>query len=122
MSDRKVPAFESQRKDDAVWSLESVSETWMAQNEPELQAATDELREQPGDPVRFQIIGNACIKNIGKSQSCMVSKLPYRLYGNAPVCILSAHEYAPDCCMYLTSSHGTRTTGLGTWLMQASKM
>ena len=26
--------------------------------------------------VRFQIIGNACIKNVGKSQSCMVSKLP----------------------------------------------
>ena len=26
--------------------------------------------------VRFQIIGNARIKNVGKSQSCMVSKLP----------------------------------------------
>ena len=26
--------------------------------------------------VRFQIIGNARIENVGKSQSCMVSKLP----------------------------------------------
>ena len=26
--------------------------------------------------VRFQIIGNACIKTVGKSQSCMVSTLP----------------------------------------------
>ena len=26
--------------------------------------------------VRFQIIGNVFIKNVGKSQSCMVSKLP----------------------------------------------
>ena len=26
--------------------------------------------------VRFQIIGNARIDNVGKSQSCMVSKLP----------------------------------------------
>ena len=33
-------------------------------------ALSSELR------VRFQIIGNARIKNVGKSQSCMVSKLP----------------------------------------------
>ena len=26
--------------------------------------------------VRFQIIRNACIENVGKYQSCMVSKLP----------------------------------------------
>ena len=26
--------------------------------------------------VRFHIIGNACIKNVGKFQSCMASKLP----------------------------------------------
>ena len=27
-------------------------------------------------PVRFQTIRNACIENVGKYQSCMVSKLP----------------------------------------------
>ena len=40
--------------------------------------------------VRFQIIGNERIKNVGKSQLCMVSKLPIiwkrtRSYGTATV-------------------------------------
>ena len=33
--------------------------------------------------VRFHIIGNARIKNVGKYHSCMVSKLPI-IYGNRP--------------------------------------
>ena len=33
-------------------------------------------RANPNIPVRFHIIGNARIKNVGKYQSCMVSKLP----------------------------------------------
>ena len=34
------------------------------------------LRCPVGIRVRFHIIGNARIKNVGKSQSCLVSKLP----------------------------------------------
>ena len=36
--------------------------------------------------VRFQIIGNALIENVGKYQSCMVSKLPIIWKQTGPTC------------------------------------
>ena len=40
--------------------------------------------------VRFHIIGNACIENVGKSQSCMVSKLP--IIWKQTVCTIDMHD------------------------------
>ena len=47
----------------------------MEAQQKETMAEKSEVAARFNKQVRFHIIGNACIKNVGKSQSCMVSKL-----------------------------------------------
>ena len=47
----------------------------LAGTDAQISRIEGEMRGE-GIRVRFQLIGNACIKNVGKYQSCMVSQLP----------------------------------------------
>ena len=57
--------------------------------------------------VRFHIIRNACIENVGKSQSCMVSKLPI-IWKQTVICTREPDLVAVDVHWLVGLLHNVR--------------